>query len=145
MKTAKELAHDYWSRPQGQNWFIPFIREVQADAMRECLAAADRRAERTAAEKSMSQENTTTNEQPAGAAVRSSDGLGSQSNPHTVAPEDWAENGVEYAAHCKCWLCGIVAPSTIAFDFYADEPGQKLKCERCLLDGHFKGERVVTA
>ena len=36
----------------------------------------ERRTERTAAEKSMSNENTTTIEQPAPAAVRSSDGLG---------------------------------------------------------------------
>lgn len=42
MKTAKEMAHDYWDRPQPKRGLMPFIREVQADAMRECLAATDR-------------------------------------------------------------------------------------------------------
>lgn len=41
MKDAKELAHDYWGRPQPQRGLIPFIREVQADALRQGLVAVD--------------------------------------------------------------------------------------------------------
>jgi hypothetical protein len=57
--------------------------------------------------------------------------VGTPQNPHTVAPADWKENGVEYGAWCMCSRCGRVSQSTFVFDFYADEPGDALRCEIC--------------
>lgn len=59
--------------------------------------------------------------------------LGTKDNPHTVAPADWHANGVEYGAWCRCFICDHVGRSTFVFDFYADKPSDKLKCESCLL------------
>lgn len=57
--------------------------------------------------------------------------LGAKGNPHTIAPDDWHENGVEYGAYCKCWSCSVVRPSTVMFDYYAKKPGDPLRCEAC--------------
>lgn len=50
---------------------------------------------------------------------------------YTHAPEDWGENGLPWAAACKCSNCGQIGRSTIIFDFYADKPGDPLVCETC--------------
>jgi hypothetical protein len=34
MKTAEQLAHEYWERPQWQLSFMPFIEEVQLEAFK---------------------------------------------------------------------------------------------------------------
>jgi hypothetical protein len=34
MKTAEQLAHEYWDRPQPQRGLIPFIKEVQLEAFK---------------------------------------------------------------------------------------------------------------
>jgi len=57
--------------------------------------------------------------------------LGTKENPYIVAPEDWLKNGVPYSSFCKCYRCGMVARSTFTFDYYADNPGDKLECEMC--------------
>lgn len=57
--------------------------------------------------------------------------LGIRENPHTVAPPDWKENGLPYGAWCRCARCGHLGPSMMTFDFYADNPGDPLVCERC--------------
>jgi hypothetical protein len=56
------------------------------------------------------------------------------SNPHTpylFAPSDWDENGISYGAWCRCVKCGYIGQSTVAYDFYADGPGEVFKCETC--------------
>ena len=59
--------------------------------------------------------------------------LGSPSNPYLVAPADWKENGLPYAAYCQCSRCGYLSQSSFTFDFYADLPGDPLVCEGCEL------------
>lgn len=57
--------------------------------------------------------------------------LGCKSNPYTKASRKWKIKGVPYGSYCKCYKCGFIARSTIFFDFYAKEPGDKLECESC--------------
>lgn len=66
----------------------------------------------------------------------------SKENPITHAPNDWAENGVEWGAYCRCYDCGLVTTSTMMFDYYADKPGDPLKCENCTLGPRFDSEAI---
>lgn len=59
--------------------------------------------------------------------------LGTIENPYTHAPDDWGENGVPYAAYCRCHICDLVTTSTFTFDYFADEPGDPLVCEHCTM------------
>jgi hypothetical protein len=54
-----------------------------------------------------------------------------QADPFLVAPRDWSENGLPYCAWCKCSVCGFVGRSSVAFDYYAEKPGDPLTCESC--------------
>lgn len=56
---------------------------------------------------------------------------GNISNPFTVAPDDWYENGLPYGAYCECAKCGLVERSIISFDYYAKRAGDPLVCETC--------------
>ena len=58
-------------------------------------------------------------------------GLGTEQNPHRVAPAGWDEGGLPYGAWCKCSKCGFIGRSTLAFDYYADKAGDPLECESC--------------
>ncbi len=59
-------------------------------------------------------------------------GVGSSKDiPYTIAPMDFNTSGLPYGAWCRCSACGGIGRSTIAFDFYADDPGKALECERC--------------
>ena len=51
--------------------------------------------------------------------------------PYVAAPPEFNKTGLPYGAWCRCSKCGCVGRSTVIFDFYADEPGAPLKCERC--------------
>ena len=62
----------------------------------------------------------------------------SPSNPHIVAPDDWLTNGVKDGAWCKCCDCDRVGKSTILFDYYADKPGDKMRCEFCVMAKEMK-------
>lgn len=58
--------------------------------------------------------------------------LGTKENPHVIAPDDWEDNGLEYGAFCRCSECGLIARSTVLFDYYTlDGPGSPLACETC--------------
>lgn len=67
--------------------------------------------------------------------------IGDKANPFTHAPADWDENGVPYGAFCKCSNCGLLHRSTVAFDCYADNPGDPLTCESCKVGGWGIGGR----
>jgi hypothetical protein len=56
--------------------------------------------------------------------------LGTKDNPYLVARENWP--GLPYGAWCRCGECGNLGRSTLGFDFYAKEPGDKLQCETCM-------------
>ncbi len=60
--------------------------------------------------------------------------MGAFENPFTHAPEKWDSEGVEYGSYCKCHKCGLVSRSTFSFDYYADNVGDPLSCERCALN-----------
>lgn len=66
---------------------------------------------------------------------------GTPENPYTTAPSDFLERGLPYGAICKCSACGLVAASTVAFDFYAKKNGEPLRCESCALYGGDKEVR----
>ncbi len=55
----------------------------------------------------------------------------SKKMPYTIAPPEFNKQGLPYGAWCKCSRCRMVGRSTVIFDFYADDPGAPLKCERC--------------
>jgi hypothetical protein len=59
--------------------------------------------------------------------------LGTRENPYELAPKEWGTSGVPYGAYCRCRVCGQVARSTLAFDYYARKPGEPLVCETCTL------------
>jgi hypothetical protein len=59
--------------------------------------------------------------------------LGGAENPHRVAPPDFETRGLGYGDFCLCSTCGLVARSTIIFDYYAQNPGDPLRCERCVM------------
>jgi len=63
-------------------------------------------------------------------------------NPITHAPKDWNDNGLPYAAYCKCCNCGLVTTSTMTFDYFADGPGDLLQCENCKLGNRFSSEAI---
>lgn len=58
--------------------------------------------------------------------------VGTFDMPYTRAPSDFSETGLPWGAFCKCFLCGRVARSTNAFDYYSTEgPGAPLVCGGC--------------
>lgn len=57
--------------------------------------------------------------------------LGTLNNPFTKAPPDFHDEGLPYAAYCRCVRCGLVARSTFIFDYYAKNVGDPLVCESC--------------
>lgn len=60
--------------------------------------------------------------------------LGTKKHPFIIAPDDWHENGLPYAAFCKCVRCSLIERSTMFFDYFANTPGDSLVCQSC----HFK-------
>jgi len=54
---------------------------------------------------------------------------------YETAPKDWKDNGIPYGSRFRCFECKAEFRSTFTFDCYADNPGDMLKCERCLLEG----------
>jgi hypothetical protein len=68
---------------------------------------------------------------------------GTQQDPFLVAPDDSHDNGLPYGAFCRCGSCGLVARSTIMFDYYADGPRGILLCETCKI-GTPQGTHVLT-
>ena len=70
--------------------------------------------------------------------------VGTRENPHKVAPEDWAENGLDYGAFCECAICHFVGRSTFLFDYYADAgAGSALVCETCKCGVRFGAVKPV--
>lgn len=70
---------------------------------------------------------------------------GTRENPWLVAPDDWHTNGVPYGDFCKCDACNLIARSTFSFDYYADAPGQPLRCESCKLGRHRDMHKITDA
>ena len=70
--------------------------------------------------------------------------LGTKDNPHKVAPENWAENRLDYGAFCECAVCSFVGRSTFLFDYYAaGGAGSALMCETCQCGVRFSAVRPV--
>ena len=60
--------------------------------------------------------------------------MGERDDPHLIATPDWCEKGLPYGSFCRCHQCGYVGRATVTFDFYADRPGDPLRCEVCAID-----------
>ena len=56
--------------------------------------------------------------------------VGSKSCPHTTAGPTFEGEGVPYGSFCRCSRCGLVARSTMLFDYY-NRPDGTLWCESC--------------